>query len=162
MLLVVKDKAVILAKGFKGCTRKHEQCRAHHFVCHDKEIELFCEGSNFLQLGAGKDFAHRVMRSVNDDHFSARSDGGPLVAIQHEARGDRQVTCLNSSKFMVQSLLVGFAISSEGECKGTYTGFPPLKVTDGRYWSKKGSNMITSSPKSRNAVKTEYCPVRHD
>jgi hypothetical protein len=31
-----------------------------------------------------------------------------------------------------------------------------LKVTEGRYWSKKGSNMMTSSPCSRKATKTEY------
>ena len=68
---------------------------------------------------------------------------------------------LSSSKSIVQSLLVGFVMSREGGCKGTYTGFPPLNVMDGRYWSKKGSNMMTSSPCSRNAVNTEYCPARH-
>src|ERR1700722_16558186 len=59
---------------------------------------------------------------------------------------------------MVQSLLVGFfEVAFEGS-NGTYTGVPALKVTDGKYWSKNGSNIMTSSPSSKNAVNTAYCP----
>lgn len=33
-----------------------------------------------------------------------------------------------------------------------------MKVTEGRYWSKKGSKRMTSSPCSRKATNTEYWP----
>ena len=62
---------------------------------------------------------------------------GVMAALQGHVqdnitRNEREVD-RSSSKSMVQSLLVGFGMSCEGGCKGIYTGFPPLNVTDGKY-----------------------------
>ena len=50
---------------------------AHHFVGHDKQVELFRDGSNLLKFFSGENLANRVMGSVDDDDLGPRSDRTP-------------------------------------------------------------------------------------
>lgn len=80
------------------------------------------------------------MRGIDDDHFGS---GGNSATMKKKESGNRSMVVLSksvcmrtyrsSSKSIVQSLLVGLDISGTGGWRGTYTGTPPLKVTEGRY-----------------------------
>lgn len=133
----------------------------YHFVRHNNKIEFLRECGDGFKFFPGKNLADRVVRSVYDNYLSAWCNSttcGWIKWFNHQAPGTN-ITYRSSSKSIVQSLLVGFSSDWAGGCNGTYTGVPPLNTIDGRYWSKKGSNIMTSSPCSKNAVKTEYSPT---
>ena len=46
----------------------------YHFVSHDEEIMFFGKNSDVLELFSGKDFSHRVVRRIDNNHFSPRRD----------------------------------------------------------------------------------------
>jgi hypothetical protein len=50
----------------------------HNFVRHDKEVEFFSDRSNGLEFSLGENFAHGVVRGVDDNHLCLRSDGASI------------------------------------------------------------------------------------
>jgi hypothetical protein len=137
----------------------HRLDQTYHLISHDKKVIFFSQNSDVFQFISCENFANRVVWRVDNDHLGTRSDGSACgCGLPNMRFTQPDTTHRSSSKSMVQSWLVGFVWVPLGGWSGTYTGLPPLNVTDGRYWSKNGSNMMTSSPSSKNAVNTEYCP----
>jgi len=95
--------------------------QAHHFICHDEQVELLCKGGNLLQFGAGEYFPNRVVRGIDYNYFGTRSDSGSARTskINETRNGLGDEADRSSSKSIVQSLLVGFSMSWEGGCRGT-------------------------------------------
>lgn len=114
-------------------------------------------GKKHQQLAAigQNDNVLRVMRSIQESVWRTHSERGqPVVYVTTHMHFDFGVMAARSSlKSIFQSALLTTEVAAfSGGCRGTYTGTPPLNVVLAMYWSKNGSNMMTSSPGCKNAV----------
>ena len=64
-------------------------CGTYHFIGHDEEVMFLGDDSDGLKLLPRKDFAHRVVRCVDNNHFGARRDGAASKGVSRQVGGNR-------------------------------------------------------------------------